>query len=825
MENREYHALLNMLLQVQSEDELIALVQQHPELLSEAFLTYVQQQLNRMNPLAAMELLQRLMMLAAIVQASTQIAAPAPQPADKLDIPDHIPPSTAPRAAWAKPLREFIARGFGDPAPLQEALRRAQRAGERELVALLSLLAQRQLNDAAEQVARLFPLLQQQGRLEEAYSLQLLPIAIEASRVELFRQFPLEQQMAVLQAGLTACEVGYRLSRALSDEACQAMFLVVKGRGLCESRQLEAAVEAYEEALAIYRQLAQQQPQVYEPYLATTLNNLGNALSDLRRLEAAVEAYQQALAIRRRLAQQQPQVYEPYLATTLNNLGNALRGLRRLEAAVEAYQQALAIRRRLAQQQPQVYEPDVATTLNNLGTALWGLRRLEAAVEAYQQALAIRRRLAQQQPQVYEPDVATTLNNLGTALRGLRRLEAAVEAYQQALAIRRRLAQQQPQVYEPYLATTLNNLGNALSDLRRLEAAVEAYQQALAIYRQLAQQQPQVYEPDVAMTLHNLGDALRGWRRYEAAVEVYQQALAIYNRHDIPDWKAITLGNLGRLYLSERRYEDALPYLREAADLVERLRAEGLRPERRRQIMDEYLPLYEDLLICLMRLELYDEALAVAERGKSRLLLDLLTAQELRPKNAPEPLQRRYEQLLFQARAIADELERPDPPDLPPDARETRRAQLRQEHQQVSRELDAVLREIRQADPAFLPATQPLTREEIVQLAQEAQTTLLSLRVTEEGRLRLSGLPRRQPRGGSSSPTSPWSGSGSWRWRAGRRTTTPTASGCRRSRSRKYGMGSGISRWRDGWAHSIRSCCRPFTSGCGRNSARGCIRC
>jgi CHAT domain-containing protein len=404
-----------------------------------------------------------------------------------------------------------------------------------------------------------------------------------------------------------------------------------------------------------------------------------------------------------------------------------------LEAAVEAYEEALAIYRQLAQQQPEEYEPYLAATLNGLGTALRGLRRWEAAVEAYEEALAIYRQLAQQQPQVYEPDVAGTLTNLGIALSDWRRLEAAVEAYQQALAIYRRLAQQQPEVYEPDVAMTLNNLGTALSDWRRLEAAVEAYEEALAIRRRLAQQQPQVYEPDVAMTLNNLGTALWGWRRWEAAVEVYQQALAIYNRHDIPDWKAITLGNLGRLYLSERRYEDALPYLREAADLVERLRAEGLRPERRRQIMDEYLPIYENLLICLMRLELYDEALAVAERGKSRLLLDLLTAQELRPKNAPPELQRRYEELLFRARAIADELERPDPPDLPPDARETRRAQLRQEHQQVSRELDKVIADIRRADPAFLPAAQPLTHEQIVQLAQEAQTTILSLRVTEEG--------------------------------------------------------------------------------------------
>jgi tetratricopeptide (TPR) repeat protein len=385
---------------------------------------------------------------------------------------------------------------------------------------------------------------------------------------------------------------------------------------------------------------------------------------------------------------------------------------------------------------------------SNLGAALSELRRYEAAVEAYQQALAIRRRLAQQQPQVYEPDVAMTLNNLGNALRDLRRYEAAVEAYEEALGIYRQLAQQQPQVYEPDMATTLNNLGAALSDLRRYEAAVEAYEEALGIYRQLAQQQPQVYEPDMAGTLNNLGNALYRLRRYEAAVVAYQEALEIYNRHDVPHEKVRTLANLGRLYIGERRYEDALPYLREAADLVERLRAEGLSPQRRRQIMDEHLHIYENLLIGLMRLELYDEALAVAERGKSRLLLDLLTAQELRPKNAPPELQRRYEELLFRARALADELERPDPPDLPPDARETRRAQLRQEHQQVSRELDKVLSGHPPRRPC-LPARHaaPHARGDRATGAGGADHNPQPAR-DGGGQLRLSGLPRRQQRGG-----------------------------------------------------------------------------
>jgi CHAT domain-containing protein len=75
----------------------------------------------------------------------------------------------------------------------------------------------------------------------------------------------------------------------------------------------------------------------------------------------------------------------------------------------------------------------------------------------------------------------------------------------------------------------------------------------------------------------------------------------------------------------------------------------------------------------------------------------------------------------------------PTRPTYPPTHARARRAQLRGEHQQVSRELDKVIADIRRADPNFLPAAQPLTREQILQLAQEAQTTILSLRVTEEG--------------------------------------------------------------------------------------------
>ena len=289
MQSPDYRELLNALLQVQSVEELVALAQQHPELLSEEFLRYAQQQVDQMNPQEAITLIERLLRLAAIIHASVQADAPVSQPADAFDIPDDIPPSDDPRAAWVRPFRQFIALGGRDRAPLQHALQRAQQAGEREIAALIALLAQGERVAAAEQAQRLFVSLHQQGRLEEAYSLLLLPITVRTMLVEQFRQFPLEQQMAVLRVGLEACEAGYRVSRALRDEPCQALFLAVKGTGLCEARQLEAALAAYEEAEGIRRQLAAQQSEVYAPDLARTLTNKGNALSELRRYEAALE--------------------------------------------------------------------------------------------------------------------------------------------------------------------------------------------------------------------------------------------------------------------------------------------------------------------------------------------------------------------------------------------------------------------------------------------------------------------------------------------------------------------------------------------------------
>jgi CHAT domain-containing protein/Flp pilus assembly protein TadD len=386
---------------------------------------------------------------------------------------------------------------------------------------------------------------------------------------------------------------------------------------------------------------------------------------------------------------------------------------------------------------PQVYEPDVAMTLNNLGNVLSDLRRLEEAEGAYREALGIYRRLADKEPQVYEPYVAATLNNLGSVLRDLRRLEEAEGAFREALEIYRRLAEEMPQVYEPDVAATLNNLGNVLSELRRLEEAEGAYREALEIRRRLADKEPQVYEPDVAMTLNNLGDVLRDLRRLEEAEGAFREALEIYRRHDVPDQRAVLLSNLGRLQMEQERWEEAVETLREAVEQVERLRAEVLNLDRRERILRENIHIYERLLIGLMKLRWYREALEVAERGKSRTLIDLLTLRDLRPHNAPPEVVEEYEQMLFRARALEDALRRTEGDGRRGEGERGRRAveweRMRQELTQTHNRLRELTTVIREHDPDFLPHAKPLTVDEIIALARDANATLVLFRVTEAG--------------------------------------------------------------------------------------------
>jgi tetratricopeptide (TPR) repeat protein len=78
----------------------------------------------------------------------------------------------------------------------------------------------------------------------------------------------------------------------------------------------DKAISYYTKALLLFRNKIKINPQVYEPDVAMTQNNLGALYYDQHAYAKAEQAYLEALEIRRRLAKENPQVYEPEVAAT-----------------------------------------------------------------------------------------------------------------------------------------------------------------------------------------------------------------------------------------------------------------------------------------------------------------------------------------------------------------------------------------------------------------------------------------------------------------------------------------------------------------------------
>jgi tetratricopeptide (TPR) repeat protein len=251
------------------------------------------------------------------------------------------------------------------------------------------------------------------------------------------------------EAAITAYEA------ALAMKPQEYIILFIKGSALYILSRYEEAIAAFNAGLAI-------QPDHHQGVLIK-----GSALYILGRYEEAVTAFDAALAL------------HPDDHQTLNNKGIALDKLGRYEEAIAAFDAALAI------------QPDDHQALNNKGIALDDLGHYEEAIAAFDAALAT------------QPDDYQVLNSKGITLTKLDRIEEAIAVFDAALAI-------QPDDHQ-----ALNNKGIALAKLDRIEEAIAAFDAALAI------------QPDDYQALNNKGIVLVNLDRIEEAITAFDAALAI----------------------------------------------------------------------------------------------------------------------------------------------------------------------------------------------------------------------------------------------------------------------------------------------------------
>ncbi len=252
-----------------------------------------------------------------------------------------------------------------------------------------------------------------------------------------------------------------------------------------EPARIDAARGHFERALELRQAMQGADASQWDE--ARTLNNLGNLDRMQSRLDDARRHQQEALTIYRRLAQQNPEAYLPYLAVTLNNVGSIERMQNHPDAARQDYAESLSINRQLAQRDPAKYLPNMAMILNEYGMLDATQGRIDESRAHYEEALKINRELAAQNPSIYRPQLAMTLTNFALLDAYQHRLDDARQLYDEALTIDRQLAAENPDVHQPDLAMTLTNLARVEQLQNRVDDARAHYEEAYTLLQKLSQ--------------------------------------------------------------------------------------------------------------------------------------------------------------------------------------------------------------------------------------------------------------------------------------------------------------------------------------------------
>ncbi|WP_347278014.1 CHAT domain-containing tetratricopeptide repeat protein [Alkalinema sp. FACHB-956] len=459
---------------------------------------------------------------------------------------------------------------------------------------------------------------------------QTSPTAQKAEADRLLQQGIQQYQTSQFEAALQSWQQALTLYRALKDRWNEGVTLGNLGLAYDVLGNSPQAIEYQQQSLAIAQELKNRQGE------GNALVNLGNAYGALGNYPKAIEYQQQSLAIAWEIKDRQRE------RNALGNLGLAYYLLGNYPKAIEYQQQSLAIAQEIKDRQGE------GTALGNLGLAYYSLGNYPKAIEYQQQSLAIAQEIKNRRGE------GQSLGNLGIAYGALGNYPKAIEYQQQSLAIAQKIKDRSGE------GQSLNNLANAHSSLGNYQKVIEYQERSLAIKRQIKDRLGESF------SLGNLGNAYYSLGNYAKAIEYQQQGLTLaraikdrsgegrslgnlglsysslgnyakaieYQQHGITIAREVKnrneegqlLNNLGFTFLKLNRLADAESTLRSAIAIQESLRT-GLTDRNKISIADTQKDAYINLQKVLIAQNKPEVALEIAERGRARALVELLSSR------------------------------------------------------------------------------------------------------------------------------------------------------------------------------------------------------
>lgn len=405
----------------------------------------------------------------------------------------------------------------------------------------------------------------------------------------------------VLRMGFTTRKSAPMLEMGLSPEElnAQADQWFQEGSTHYREAEYEEAIARWEQALTLYRQL---QHWAGEALAAEGLGLAYEALGDCTR---AIAFQRHRLALSEALGDRAGQ------GNALANTANCYQALGEYREAIAALETSRSIWQELSNVQQE------GAVLANLGNVYAEMGHYDQAITLHQQSLEMFRASGHLHGE------AASLNSLGIIAASQGRYDQARSYYE------RSLTRFQALEILPAVGQVLNNLGTVHHTQHEIVAALGYYERSLAIARQIGNR---ALEADA---LTGVGLAYANLQQFDRAIAAQQQSIALAEASGDRRLIGLALVNLGDALWQAGELAEAERTLTEALTVLDDLRQE-LSDRDRISVFDTQWSAYNILQQVLVEAGQPDAALEVAERGRARAFVHLLSARLAQGTPAPD---------------------------------------------------------------------------------------------------------------------------------------------------------------------------------------------
>jgi CHAT domain-containing protein/tetratricopeptide (TPR) repeat protein len=385
-------------------------------------------------------------------------------------------------------------------------------------------------------------------------------------------------------------EQALKLSQVVGDRSQQG--LVLSAMGLVYQIQGD-----YARSLGLFQQAQKIAIETKDRAgLGAALGNIGQTYVYLADYPQAIKYFGQSIEIFRSLN------YLSQVGVNLNNQGNAYSRSGQYSKALLSLNDALKI------YQSTNNRAEEATTRANIAIVYQSLGQYDLALKFYESSLSIAKSLGNKNTE------GIVLGNIGTIHNITGQFSQAQTYHQQALLIHQATGNREQE------GTTINNLAEDYYQLKQYSLALSTHLQALKIAEEIGDR------AGAAAILNNIGKDYAAIDEIEKSLTYYRNAAQLARTIKYREIEGIALSNQGKaLYRLDRLAAAEVP-LRAAIDLWESMGV-GLVDKDKISLQDRIKFTYDLLQKVLVEQTKTQAALEVAERGRARVLAELLASK------------------------------------------------------------------------------------------------------------------------------------------------------------------------------------------------------